>query len=124
MTDPALGALHAGISSTFPFLKGTSLLEPQTRQVQRQDVFPFLEASDLVKIDIEGAEWEILADARFHRLASRALVLEYHPAYTPEPDPHQLVALALERGGYRVGRRRAGPDGVTIWAWKEPGPPD
>ena len=32
----------------------------------------------MVKIDIEGSEWEILEDARL-RVAARVVVLEYHP---------------------------------------------
>ena len=34
------------------------------------DVLPELAAADLVKIDIEGAEWPILADPRFRRATS------------------------------------------------------
>ena len=50
----------------------------------RVDVFPYLAAADLVKIDIEGSEWEILADARFAGIAARVLVLEYHPQGSSE----------------------------------------
>jgi len=44
------------------------------------DVFPFLEREriDLLKIDIEGGEYEILADPRFERLDVGEIVMEWH----------------------------------------------
>jgi FkbM family methyltransferase len=71
------------ITGAFPFMEGAALLESEDLRVASRDVFPFLANADLVKIDIEGAEWEILADPRLADLEAVALVLEYHPVYTP-----------------------------------------
>ena len=53
------------------------------------DVLGQIAEADLVKMDIEGGEWGILADPRIAR--QRALVLEYHPRGLP----------ARRRGGVR-----------------------
>ena len=42
--------------------------------VQAVDVFPHFADADLIKIDIEGAEWAILADPRFADVSARVLV--------------------------------------------------
>ena len=47
--------------------------------------------ADLVKIDIEGGEWPILTDPRFAQLPTPALVIEYHPAGCPGPDPQAFI---------------------------------
>ena len=64
-------------------------------EVAARDVFPYLAAADLVKIDIEGSEWEILADARFAGIPARVVVLEYHPQGSPETDPRLAAHQAL-----------------------------
>jgi hypothetical protein len=61
------------------------------------DVFPMLKDADLVKIDIEGAEWAILTDPRFRELSAAALFLEYHPPHTRED-----IVSTLEQAGWRV----------------------
>ena len=52
-------------------------------EVPAVDVLPELDAADLVKIDIEGAEWDLLADPRFGRTRPRVVVLEYHEEGCP-----------------------------------------
>lgn len=64
------------------------------------DVFPFLSDVDLLKMDIEGAEWALLGDARFG--AARSVVLEYHPMMCPSPDPGALVKKLLVARGYEI----------------------
>ena len=84
------------------------------------DVFPHIRQSDFVKMDIEGGEWEILADPRFRDLAARALVLEYHPHLCPEPDAQGLASRLLEDAGWTVLHTefdRPGGHGV-LWAWR------
>jgi FkbM family methyltransferase len=66
------------------------------------DVLPQLADADLVKIDIEGAEWPILADARFRELRAEIVVLEYHPEGSPQPDPARAAAEALAGAGYET----------------------
>jgi len=55
-------------------------LAPDTFAVEVVDLFPQLEGRriDLLKIDIEGGEYEILADPRFDRLEIDAIVMEWH----------------------------------------------
>lgn len=66
------------------------------------DVFPQLAGADVVKIDIEGAEWSLLADPRFAALQPRVLVLEYHKDGCPGPDPAQIAESALRGAGLEV----------------------
>jgi FkbM family methyltransferase len=85
--------------------------------VPARDVLPEMERADLVKMDIEGSEWELLADPRFGR--APALVLEYHPHFCPSGDPHGEAERLLTRAGYQVQPvfRRATGLGA-LWAWK------
>lgn len=46
--------------------------------VAAADVLPYLADTDLVKMDIEGGEWEILADPRLGARLHQALVLGHH----------------------------------------------
>jgi FkbM family methyltransferase len=94
---------------------------PGAIEVASRDVFPFLRAADLVKIDIEGSEWEILEDPRFEEIAARVLVLEYHPEECPGPDPQEVVQLVLTRLGCVVEEIAVphAPPGVgMVWAWR------
>jgi FkbM family methyltransferase len=89
-------------------------------RVAARDVFPLFESADLVKMDIEGGEWAILADPRFSSVPCRALVLEYHPHLGP-PDPEGMVRRRLAEAGFEVGKTvEARPDQGEglIWAWR------
>jgi FkbM family methyltransferase len=74
------------------------------------DVFPLMDGSDLVKIDVEGAEWPILSDPRLAE-APRAMFLEYHP-----PLQQAAVHEALANAGYRVMSEMARPRATELWA--------
>jgi len=84
------------------------------------DVLPLLDGADLVKMDIEGAEWAILQDPRFAQLGISSLVLEYHPQDAPGEDTTAAVRGILERAGFTVGEpfERHGQVGL-VWAWRE-----
>jgi FkbM family methyltransferase len=73
-------------------------------EVEAVDVFDYLDGVDFLKIDIEGSEWPLLADARFSGTTARAVVLEYHRDGCPEPDPEAAAATALETAGFEVTR--------------------
>lgn len=120
--DDALDRLQRGIGDAFPFLEGTPLLEPKAQRVACLDVFPFLADVDLVKIDIEGAEWEIMADERFAHIGARAIVLEYHPAYLIDADAEATVARALQRAGFTISDVKRTVDAGVVWAWRGGGP--
>lgn len=66
------------------------------------DVLPELLEADLVKIDVEGAEWPILTDPRFRDLSASVVVLEYHGDGCPDPDPAQSAEQALSAAGFEV----------------------
>jgi FkbM family methyltransferase len=66
------------------------------------DVFSELAGADLVKIDIEGAEWDLLADPRFAALRPQVIVLEYHEDGSPAADPRQAAEQALRTAGLDV----------------------
>lgn len=70
--------------------------------VEIRDVLGELAACDLAKIDIEGGEWPILADARLAERGPLAIVLEYHPAGCPTTDPGAHARELLERAGYAI----------------------
>jgi FkbM family methyltransferase len=69
-------------------------------ELPMQDVMPLLGEADLVKMDIEGGEWPILADDRFS--AVKAAVIEYHPHGCPGPDPRRTAHELLEAHGFDV----------------------
>jgi hypothetical protein len=73
----------------------------------------------LLKIDIEGSEWSILADPRLSELQARVLVMEWHWRFAPVPDAHTAALTFLTGAGYKVYHDRVDlPHGHTglIWA--------
>ncbi len=57
---------------------------------------------DLLKIDIEGAEWAILGDKRLASHPARVLVLEWHSRMCPAPKARHAARGLLEAAGYEV----------------------
>jgi FkbM family methyltransferase len=88
--------------------------------VEVVDVLPLLAQADLVKMDIEGAEWPILSDPRFASLGIATLVLEYHPQGAPQDDTLAAVREMLGRAGFTVDKpvQQHGGLGV-IWGWRD-----
>jgi FkbM family methyltransferase len=89
--------------------------------VAMHDVLPAIAASDLVKIDIEGGEWPILADARFAASPPRVLVLEYHPEGCPGSGPRAEAERMLAAAGMApelIWDSEAEGLGM-LWAWRE-----
>jgi FkbM family methyltransferase len=90
-----------------------------TVEVEAIDVLPLLDQADLVKIDIEGSEWPILADPRFRDCSAPAIVLEYHPEGCPGDDARATAERALREAGYRTQRAGQRPQGQgVIWGWR------
>jgi FkbM family methyltransferase len=112
----AFAGAEAGTTSFAAGLHAVSH-EGEGIEVRVEDVLPALADADLVKIDIEGAEWPILADARFRELQARVVVLEYHPEGSPDADPAASAERALVDAGYEVfpaGRKPAFGAGI-LW---------
>jgi len=59
---------------------------------------------DLLKMDIEGAEYGVLADLCLHRLPVRQIAVEFHHWMIPSLSRRQTVAavLRLRSAGYRL----------------------
>jgi FkbM family methyltransferase len=70
--------------------------------VSQVDAFPLIADADLVKIDVEGAEWPLLADPRLAELAARLVVVEHHPRYCPSASAREACVERLERADYRT----------------------
>lgn len=87
------------------------------RDVPAVDVFGYLAGADLVKMNIEGSEWEILADPRMAD-AAPAWIVEYHRIRNPPGDITRLATEAFERLGYRVRVVVSHDDNGLLWAWK------
>ncbi len=89
----------------------------ETIEVPCADVFRLAESMDLIKIDIEGSEWEVLADPRMAALTASALVMEWHDKQCPYPDPSAAARSALDRAGYDVlSEHQPVSSNGTIWA--------
>lgn len=84
------------------------------------DAVPYLLSADLAKVNIEGAEWEILTDPRFVAGAPEALIIEYHDIATSSPDIHALAEQLLSAAGYvhQSVVNRSESNGL-VWAWKD-----
>ncbi len=93
--------------------------EEQTTAIPIVDVLPYLQAADLVKIDVEGGEWALLADARLATTAIRAIVLEYHHHLSPPGAPGAAAARLLSRAGFTTEVLHERSDGQgMLWAWR------
>lgn len=81
------------------------------------DVFPRIAEADLVKMNIEGSEWDILHDPRLAQ-TSVSWIVEYHRIASPDPDIHGLVRRLFERAGYTVRLAAKTEDNGLVWAWR------
>lgn len=89
-------------------------------EVAAVDVLPTLLGADFVKIDIEGGEWEILADPRLGDLHDVTLVMEYHRYLAPSLPAGDAARRLLEAAGFTVGYPTPNYWGHgTLWAWKD-----
>ncbi|MGH3080775.1 MAG: FkbM family methyltransferase [Gaiellaceae bacterium] len=91
-------------------------------EITAVDVFPDLLDADFVKIDIEGAEWPVLADTRFEDLRADVVVLEYHAQGAPGPDPARAAEDALSAAGYEfvhTARKPSYGAGI-VWGRRQP----
>jgi FkbM family methyltransferase len=92
------------------------------------DVFPHLENADLIKLDIEGGEWELLADPRFPQISAAAIAFEYHSVACPGENARLEATSRLREAGYEIHHPRpelfppAGPfwGASVLWAYRTP----
>ncbi len=94
---------------------------PGTTTVQGRDTFALLDGIDLLKIDIEGGEWAILADPRFAELSVPVVMLEYHAHGAPSADPERDARSALQLAGYDTETMAETTPGFgVVWGCKRP----
>jgi FkbM family methyltransferase len=90
--------------------------------VAQVDALALAAEHDVLKLDIEGGEWELLADPRLATLPIVALTLEYHAHLCPEADTHGCAQRLLRAGGFELRRMEdiegAPPDEGVLWAWR------
>jgi FkbM family methyltransferase len=98
----------------------TTHADPTAIDVPAVDVLPLLDEHDLVKMDIEGSEWQILADPRFAETRARVLVLEYHRPLVTAAPPVGDAREILEAAGFQITaiREKTRRLGV-VWACRE-----
>jgi FkbM family methyltransferase len=85
--------------------------------VDAVDAVALMRDADLVKMDIEGGEWAILADPRSAAAAGPAIVMEFHERLCPHDDPEAAVLAWLKEAGLRVcGDIRRWPGMGQLWA--------
>jgi FkbM family methyltransferase len=90
-----------------------------TVEVAGRDSFSLLDGIDLLKIDIEGAEWPMLADPRLPQIEVPVVMLEYHPHGAPTANPAEDARRALAGAGFETLPMHGAPDGTGIvWGWR------
>jgi FkbM family methyltransferase len=92
------------------------------------DVLPRLAEADLVKLDIEGGEWDLLGDPRFLDTSAAAIALEYHSVACPGENARAEATNRLREAGYEIHHPRpdlfppSGPfwGASVLWAYRTP----
>jgi len=113
MTEPGTIRFTTGAFTTSHVARG----DEAGVDIDGVDVFPLIAQTDLLKIDVEGAEWPILRDPRFGELPAVVVVLEYHPEGCPEPDPARAAQALLTGAGFVVAAHHSKGEGVgLLWA--------
>jgi FkbM family methyltransferase len=109
------------VRDLMPFLPEGHFGSGDRIKVEARDVFPELAHTDLAKIDIEGAEWNILQDTRLSKSGPVALALEVHASEAPRADFAAAARSLLAGAGYEVGEDTlVTEDAAVLWAWREP----
>ena len=114
---PFVGGLYGGSHIADDWYEGTSTIAVE-------DVFDLTPGVDLLKMDIEGAEWPILLDPRFRSLVIPTIVMEYHPGAAPAADARGAAWSLLEEASYTVSDvATSAPTGHgTLWAIRDEPP--
>ena len=86
-------------------------------EVSAVDVLPEMAGADIVKIDVEGSEWPLLADPRFGEAAS--VVLEYHPDGCPGEEARDEAVRLMSAAGYELQHVFHKETGLgALWGWR------
>jgi FkbM family methyltransferase len=93
----------------------------RTRSIEAVDFFKTLgsEPIDLMKMDVEGGEYELIGDPRFAALRIPRLVLEWHNT-TEHPDGRKWCEERLSSFGYTVVPGKWSSDDVgQLWGFRD-----
>jgi FkbM family methyltransferase len=120
---PVIRGYASNATGSINFIGGRSCLskaDPAGQPIEKIDVFPLFEGADLLKMDIEGGEWEILSDSRLAEQGPPIVVMEWHTMRCPHPDAHQAVREALSKAGYTGFAEKTWPPMANglLWAWR------
>jgi FkbM family methyltransferase len=85
--------------------------------VEVVDVFPHLigRPIDILKLDMEGGEYELLEDVRFATLLPRAIVMEWHTRRSGEED-RRWCETRLKAMGFTIETLFSTPTHGMFWA--------
>jgi FkbM family methyltransferase len=109
----------AGLDVASHVLEREAPEDQATIVVAQRDAMQQIADADILKLDIEGGEWDILLDPRFAAGPPRAVVLEYHPLPSPGGDPRATVEKALEAAGLQTASIWHAADGHgMLWGWR------
>ena len=119
-------AAAATVAGSVQFVsgKGTSSYvsahpHPGAIAVPAIDVLPALDTHDFVKMDIEGSEWELLADPRMGQSRVRAMVVEYHGNSGTVESPSERASRLLHAAGFATTTPiEKTPELGVIWAYR------
>ncbi|HEX4034154.1 MAG TPA: FkbM family methyltransferase [Solirubrobacteraceae bacterium] len=118
-TGDGTARFASGQGPSSHIVAGDAAPAEQVIDVALRDVLPVICGADLVKIDVEGGEWQIIADARFAADPPRVVVLEYHPGQAPagatRAEAERLLAGAGLRTAPIAGTERDGCG--MLWGW-------
>jgi FkbM family methyltransferase len=98
--------------------------EDGTITVPKVDLFEEQgDGAELIKMDMEGGEWAVLADPRFAELKTPAIRLEWHTIHCPQSDARQEAIRLLRVGGFEhiVDADHEHERNGVLWAWRAAG---
>jgi FkbM family methyltransferase len=99
---------------------GESTADGHAITVRAVDFFDEDHNVDLLKMDIEGGEWQILTDPRFSSLEADVLVLEWHALGCPESNAHAAATRFVQAAGYNhLEDVEVGTYNGVLWAWRD-----
>lgn len=89
-----------------------------SEQVPLMDAYELAAGCGLLKIDIEGSEWQLLSDPRLKDCDARAIALEWHTAGTRSDTPEEDVVKLLRAARFTVGYVESHGVNGFLWAWR------
>lgn len=87
-------------------------------EVPMVDAFVLARGCDLIKIDIEGSEWDLLRDPRMRELDATALVVEWHAPCSGTRDPAADAVALLQTAGFCTWEPAARATTGIVWGWR------